>query len=1115
MRDTKPAPLVGVDSDRVRRIEATLAEITSRLGAVEPERHAPTPARDELSAAIADIAARQRVLDERPAIDHGEIGSGIAALRAELAEVASRIDLIGQDAVEEQESRIAIDRRIEALAAEGPLGRSLLGDIRAEIEALRAFAAVGAREATVIDGFEDLAQRVSDRDGLDALGEEIATLRQMLAADDSPRAVARLETRVSELARTIEATHNARYSAIDAANAGVAASLADIRGAIEDLVAVGNPYLDRSDRTAAEVSAGLAEIKTAIEARDRLAVTSESDAVARLESRLEDIAVRIDDVLGRTAPAEAISVLHDRLDGIAERFDTARHDAVLDEIRAEIAAMRDRDDRLVPPRLDHLEVQIRGIAARLDRPQHDTIIDEIRAELADLRGAVKRIEPPRLDHLEAQIRGIAERLDRDSNDAAIDEIRAELAAIRGAIENHEPPHFDLETQIRELAERLDTVVSDDGDSMQLADLEARVARLAGDLDKTMPAAIGLKQVEDDLSRLQASLSQTHEQSVQAARTAARDAIAEFSHPAEELTRSLRRDLETIRVTGTTSDHETRQTIQSLHTTLETVVERLVRIEHEARPSAPTLGAFPNPSAAPQRPANPPSSPDSPSTETRLPWSATTAGRRAPRADLGQGADRPLDADSSRAETLKPGEAPAVEPERKTADRRADFIAAARRAAQAAVAESGSATAAVAAAEADAEFDRPGAFARIGQAIRNRRKSLLLAAAAIVVAIGAIQIFGQQSGSLQGVADIPPAVESRAVAASSAPAPADTAAAEVGSTLVAPPANARAAMALAADDPVDERFGAAFAPPADGTIAGEPAASGVDPAPTSSIPVPPIGSDKLRAAASAGDPAAAFEIANRFAEGRDVERNLESAVTWYTRAAEGGVAVAQYRLASLYERGQGVPRDLAKAMAWYQRAVDLGNVGAMHNLAVLMSEGAAGSPDNVKALGLFLAAANYGVKDSQYNLGVIYARGLGQKPNLVESYKWFAVSAAQGDQDAATRRDEVAAMLKPDQLAAARAAVQAWRAKVPPAEANTVAAPAGGWENDGAAITEPEQTALVKKIQELLTAQGYDPGPADGVDGPKTREAVRAFQRMIGVAETGAIDGNLVAVLAER
>jgi localization factor PodJL len=278
-------------------------------------------------------------------------------------------------------------------------------------------------------------------------------------------------------------------------------------------------------------------------------------------------------------------------------------------------------------------------------------------------------------------------------------------------------------------------------------------------------------------------------------------------------------------------------------------------------------------------------------------------------------------------------------------------------------------------------------------------------------------------------------------------------------------------------------------------------------------LPVVGSDRLRAAAAAGDPAAAFEIANRLAEGREVAKDLPMAVEWYRRAAEGGLAVAQYRFASLHERGQGVERDLDEAMKWYQRAADQGNVGAMHNLAVLLSEG--DDADHARAVEWFLAAANYGVKDSQYNLGVIYARGLGQQADLGESYKWFAVAAAAGDADAAARRDEVAGMFTPDQLASARASVQAWRPKPPLAEANAVKAPAGGWDDDGGGITASDQKALVMKIQALLTEQGYDPGPADGIQGPRTREAVRAFQEEIGVAATGTIDPSLATALAVR
>ncbi len=44
--------------------------------------------------------------------------------------------------------------------------------------------------------------------------------------------------------------------------------------------------------------------------------------------------------------------------------------------------------------------------------------------------------------------------------------------------------------------------------------------------------------------------------------------------------------------------------------------------------------------------------------------------------------------------------------------------------------------------------------------------------------------------------------------------------------------------------------------------------------------------------------------------------------------------------------------------------------------------------------------------------------------------------------------------------------------------------------------------LVREIQRLLAAQGYQPGPADGQMGPKTRRAIRAFQESQGLKTSG-------------
>lgn len=48
---------------------------------------------------------------------------------------------------------------------------------------------------------------------------------------------------------------------------------------------------------------------------------------------------------------------------------------------------------------------------------------------------------------------------------------------------------------------------------------------------------------------------------------------------------------------------------------------------------------------------------------------------------------------------------------------------------------------------------------------------------------------------------------------------------------------------------------------------------------------------------------------------------------------------------------------------------------------------------------------------------------------------------------------------------------------------------------------------VKTAQEALKAKGYDPGPIDGILGPRTSSALRAFQKSEGLSETGHLDSG--------
>jgi TPR repeat protein len=139
---------------------------------------------------------------------------------------------------------------------------------------------------------------------------------------------------------------------------------------------------------------------------------------------------------------------------------------------------------------------------------------------------------------------------------------------------------------------------------------------------------------------------------------------------------------------------------------------------------------------------------------------------------------------------------------------------------------------------------------------------------------------------------------------------------------------------------------------------------------------------LREAAEAGDPRAQDQLGIMFEEGQGVARDDVTAVFWYEKAAEQGYAPAQLNLGRMYRNGKGVEQDEAQAVRWYERA------------------------------------ARQGLAIAQFFLGLMYDTGKGVTQDPVAAYMWFSLAAAQGDQDAAFKRDRIAARLSADQIAAA-------------------------------------------------------------------------------------------------
>ena len=487
--------------------------------------------------------------------------------------------------------------------------------------------------------------------------------------------------------------------------------------------------------------------------------------------------------------------------------------------------------------------------------------------------------------------------------------------------------------------------------------------------------------------------------------------------------------------------------------------------------------------------------------------------------------------------------------------KSDLIAAARRAAQAAAAE------AEILKKASGKAD-PTSKASVGELLTRQRKPIFMAIGALIVALAGLQ-FGKaffadetQTTSVENpavieeqapaAAKMEPATTGGEQSATPTTEPAVTQAATAVVRSVDKPASAADAMMAPAGEETplpsvmektvstpaamqETSEGAMAAPDAEPS---ETVAKAIDPvkpvadsvgtkpgAAMKSAEMPPVdaGPIALREAAATGDPKAFFEIASRYSDGVGVAKNLKEAAKYYTKAADGGFAPAQFRIGSFYEKGLGVERDATKAKTWYQMAAEQGNASAMHNLAVLFAMGASGPADNDSAALWFTKAAEYGVKDSQYNLGILAAKGLGVKQNLEDSYKWFALAAKAGDKDAASKRDEIANAMRPEQLAKARAATDLWKSKVPDAATNAIDVPESWKESMGqtASVGDADMKKAIRNIQIILAKNGYDVGTPDGKMGGKTKKAIAAYQASNGMKATGDVDEELVRSLLAK
>ncbi|MDX1432553.1 MAG: SEL1-like repeat protein [Gammaproteobacteria bacterium] len=248
--------------------------------------------------------------------------------------------------------------------------------------------------------------------------------------------------------------------------------------------------------------------------------------------------------------------------------------------------------------------------------------------------------------------------------------------------------------------------------------------------------------------------------------------------------------------------------------------------------------------------------------------------------------------------------------------------------------------------------------------------------------------------------------------------------------------------------------------------------------------------RLREAAELGHARAAYELGVAYTRGRGVPVDLEAGARWINRAAELGDASAEFLVGSTLYSGTGVERDIPRGVALLERAADQGHARAQFLLGQIYVDGAGVTKDPAWAARRYGQAALAGHVRAQYAYGIMFASGLGVPKDLPRAYEWLSLAEAGGDARAVLLLAKIRGELTAQEIAAAQGRADRFRL-----------ASSAGIEN----------APTVMFVQQRLDELGFRVGPLDGIAGPRTRAAIRAYQTTSRLD----VDGELSPALVER
>ena len=151
----------------------------------------------------------------------------------------------------------------------------------------------------------------------------------------------------------------------------------------------------------------------------------------------------------------------------------------------------------------------------------------------------------------------------------------------------------------------------------------------------------------------------------------------------------------------------------------------------------------------------------------------------------------------------------------------------------------------------------------------------------------------------------------------------------------------------------------------------------------------------------------YDLGSCYEDGRWVEKDIDKAIMWYSKAADSGHVDAEYRLGMLYwddYYSDWNVKSLLKAIEWFTKAAEHSSNPDKEIIRTCFYdlEGYCKRHKNpIEAVDWLTNKAGKGCDMAQWCLGVCYEYGRGVTIDLNKSKEWYTKSAKQGNQDAQT------------------------------------------------------------------------------------------------------------------